>query len=239
MKLVYSLLTCYIALLLIASCDDNHMVSSVSNNEGTFSLALTPDEVQSEVLTRASLNLDVATFQVTLTEAEGSLLLEKRLFSELTEAECTLPAATGYHLKAESCTPDEAVTLNEGWGMAHFVATTTFDIVSNQHTSVSLPCSMDNTGLQVVFDQSFLDKFPIHAATTQDSRSLVFNESTQERIAYYPVAGESISIKLRLTGSAGGWSDRLDLMHDITLEQGKIYTVNVTYKDNLVRCVAR
>lgn len=220
------------ALLLITSCDDNHITPVMENEAGTFSLVLTPGEVQSEVITRAALNLDVEDFQITLAEANGTLLLDKRLLGELSEAECTLPAATGYQLKAESCTLEEAITLNERWGMAHFVATTTFDIVSNQHTPVSLTCSMDNAGVQFVFEQSFLDKFPIHAVTTQDSRSLVFSKDTQDKIAYYPIAEDEAIIAFKFTGSAGGWSDRIDLTQEIALVRGKIYTVKVTYSEN-------
>lgn len=232
MRKAYSLFILFFVLLVVTNCDETHEVSLSANKSGTFSLALTPDEVQSEVITRASLNLDVKTFQITLTEADGTPLLEKRLFGELTEAEHTLPAATGYQLKVESCTPDETIALNEGWGMAHFVATTTFDIVSNQHTPVSLTCSMDNAGVQFVFEQSFLDKFPIHAVTTQDSRSLVFNKDTQDRIAYYPIAEDGVTVRLKLTGSAGGWSDRIEIVQEMPISRGKIYTVNVAYNES-------
>ena len=232
MKYIHSLYMLLAALLLITSCDADHTTLVMGDEAGTFSLVLTPGEVQSEVITRAALNLDVKDFQITLAEANGTLLLDRRLFGELSEAECTLPAATGYQLKAESCTPEEAITLNERWGMAHFVATTTFDIVSNQHTPVSLTCSMDNAGVQFVFEQSFLDKFPIHAVTTQDSRSLVFNKDTQNKIAYYPIAEDGVTVRLKLTGSAGGWSDRIDIIQEMPISQGKIYTVNVSYNES-------
>ena len=232
MKYIHSLYMLLAALLLITSCDADHTTLVMGDEAGTFSLALTTGEVQSEVITRAALNLDVKDFQITLAEANGTLLLDKRLLGELSEAECTLPAATGYQLKAESCTPEEAITLNERWGMAHFVATTTFDIASNQHTSVSLTCSMDNAGVQFVFEQSFLDKFPIHAVTTQDSRSLVFNKDTQDRIAYYPIAEDGVTVRLKLTGSAGGWSDRIEIVQEMPISQGKIYTINVAYNES-------
>lgn len=229
MKYIHSLYMLLAALLLITSCDADHTTPVMGNEAGTFSLALTPGEVQSEVITRAALNLDVKDFQITLAEANGTLLLDKRLFGELSEAECTLPAATGYQLKAESCTPEEAITLNERWGMAHFVATTTFDIVSNQHTPVSLTCSMDNAGVQFVFEQSFLDKFPIHAVTTQDGRSLVFNKDTHDKIAYYPIEEDGETVRLKLTGSAGGWSDRIEIIQEMPISRGKIYMVSVAY----------
>ncbi len=225
--------------LLHTGCEGDANIESMSFEKGTFSIALTPGVVQSEVITRAGLNLDVEDFQITLTEANGTLLFENRLLGELSEAECTLPAAVGYQLKAESCTPEEAITLNDRWGMAHFVGTTTFDIESNQHTSVSLTCTMDNAGVQFVFEQSFLDKFPIHAVTTQDSRSLVFNQENQDKIAYYPVIEEGTTIRLKLTGSAGGWSDRIEVIQEMPIQSGKIYTVNVAYNGNFVRCQAQ
>lgn len=226
------------ALLLITSCDADHTTPVMGNETGTFSLVLTPGEVQSEVITRAALNLDVEDFQITLAEANGTLLLDKRLLGELTEAECTLPAATGYQIKAESCTPEESITLNERWGMAHFVATTTFDIVSNQHTPVSLTCSMDNAGVQFVFEQSFLDKFPIHAVTTQDGRSLVFNKDTHDKIAYYPIEEDGETVRLKLTGSAGGWSDRIEIIQEMPINRGKIYIVSITYSETMSSEVA-
>lgn len=238
MKFIHSLYMLLAALLLITSCDADHATPVMGNETGTFSLVLTPGEVQSEVITRAALNLDVEDFQITLAEANGTLLLDKRLLGELTEAECTLPAATGYQIKAESCTPEESITLNERWGMAHFVATTTFDIVSNQHTPVSLTCSMDNAGVQFVFEQSFLDKFPIHAVTTQDGRSLVFNKDTHDKIAYYPIEEDGETVRLKLTGSAGGWSDRIEIIQEMPINRGKIYIVSITYSETMSSEVA-
>lgn len=237
-RTAYTSLIMLAAVLLHTSCDGDANIDSTSYNKGTFTLSLAQGDVQSEVITRSVLGLDTDNFLVSLSEADGTSLIEGKKLGALTEAECTLPAETGYQIKAESCTPDEAVTLNEGWGMAHFTASTTFDIVSNQHTPVSLTCTMDNVGLQVVFDQSFLDKFPIHAATSQDIRSIVFNQSTQGQTAYFSVEETTLNMKLRLTGSAGGWEDRLDVMKELTLSKGKIYTVNITYSDTQVRGIS-
>ena len=229
---IYSFWVLFVTIVLHTSCDDNLFVQGA----GSFELTLNRDDVQSEVITRALSDIDVNAFKVTLCEADGTTLLDEKNYGLLTEAECTLPAAVGYQLKVENCTPYESVTLNEGWGMPHFKGETTFDIVSDQLTQVSLSCSMDNVGLQLLFSQSFLDKFPIHAGTIQDNRSLVFNQITQEQVAYYSVEGDAIEVELRLTGSAGGWTDRLDLVYNLTLSKGKIYVVNVTYSDNHVRC---
>ena len=234
-RYIYTIL---VTLLMLVGCDENNIVPVPTDGVGTFALSLTQGDVQSEVITRSVLGLDTDNFLVSLSEADGTSLIGGKRFSALTEAECTLPAGTGYQIKAESCTPDEAVTLNEGWGMAHFMASITFDIVSNQHTPVSLTCTMDNVGLQVVFDQSFLDKFPIHAATSQDSRSIVFNQSTQGQTAYFSVEETTLIMKLRLTGSAGGWEDRLDVMKELTLSKGKIYTINITYNETQARGIS-
>ena len=229
---IYSFLILFVTVVLHTSCDDKLLVQGT----GYFELTLNRDDIQSEVITRALFDIDVNTFNVTLCEADGTSLLDGKPYGLLTEAECTLPAAVGYQLRVENCTPYESVTLNEGWGMPHFKGDTTFDIVSDQLTQVSLSCSMDNVGLQLLFSQEFLDKFPNHAVTIQDSRSLVFNHTTQEKVAYYPVEGDAIEVELRLTGSAGGWNDRLDYVYNLTLSKGKIYIVNVTYSDNRVRC---
>lgn len=231
-RTVYTSLVMLVVVLLHTSCDSDIMPVDAFAGQGSFALALEVGEVQSEVVTRNPLGLDVEAFQINLIDPDGASLIDGKNLSELTEAECTLLAGTGYQIKAESCTPDEAITLNGGWGMAHFVASTTFDIVSNQHTSVSLTCSMDNAGVQFVFEQSFLDKFPIHAVTTQDSRSLVFNKDTQNKIAYYPIAEDGVTVRLKLTGSAGGWSDRIEIVQEMPISRGKIYTVNVAYNES-------
>ena len=237
-KAAFTQLLMLAVVLLHSGCDENVNLELESSDKGTFTLSLTQGNVASEIITRTALPLDTDDFSVYLSENDGTPLIEGKKFSDLTETECTLPAGTGYQIKVESCTPDESVTLNDGWGMAHFVASTTFDIVSNQHTAVSLTCAMDNVGLQVVFDESFLEKFPTHAATTQDSRTRIFNQATLEQTAFFPVKGAVLNMRLRLTGSAGGWEDRLDVMKELSLSKGKIYTVNITYSNASSKNVA-
>lgn len=238
MKKNRSIYTILVTLLMLVGCDEKNIVPVPTDGVGTFALSLTQGDVQSEVITRSVLDLDTDNFLISLSEADGTSLIEGKRLSALTEAECTLPAATGYQIKAESCTPEESITLNERWGMAHFVATTTFDIVSNQHTPVSLTCSMDNAGVQFVFEQSFLDKFPIHAVTTQDARSLVFNKDTHDKIAYYPIEEDGETVRLKLTGSAGGWSDRIEIIQEMPINRGKIYIVSITYNETMSSEVA-
>lgn len=238
MKIIQSISIVLVTLLLTVGCDKSNTMPTSVDGIGTFTLSLASSEIQSEVITRTALNIDAATFQITLAEKDGTVLFENKPFGTLTETEYTLPAATNYQLKAENCTLEESVELNDGWGMPHFVGNTTFNIVSNQHTPVSLICTMNNVGIQVVFSQDFLDKFPIHAVTTQDSRAIVFNQDTQEEVAYYPAEGDNITVSIKLTGSAGGWTDRLDTTKELVLSKGKLYTLYVTYKNNRLQCKA-
>ena len=91
---------------------------------------------------------------------------------------------------------------------------------------------MGNAGLLVVFDQTFVSKFPTYAATTQDARSLVFKAANAGSVAYYNASTEQIYVPLRLTGSAGGWSDRIDKVKEISLTKGKITRLTVKYDEN-------
>ena len=88
---------------------------------------------------------------------------------------------------------------------------------------------MLNAGLQLVFDQTFINKFPVHAVTTQDSRALVFNAANQENVAYYDMSNEAQKMSLRITGSSGGWDDRLDITREVELQKGKIVKLHITY----------
>jgi hypothetical protein len=88
---------------------------------------------------------------------------------------------------------------------------------------------MVNAGLQVVLDKSFTDKFPVHAVTTQDSRSLVFSSANPDAIAYYNMQADVLPMSLRITGSSGGWDDRLDVTRQVELQRGKIIKMYITY----------
>jgi hypothetical protein len=84
----------------------------------------------------------------------------------------------------------------------------------------------------VVFDDSFTSKFPVYAATTQDTGALVFKGTTTGKVACYNVEEENNSISLKLTGSAGGWSDRIDIVKEVSIVKGKIMRLTVIYDDN-------
>lgn len=198
--------------------------------EGRFSLSLSAADIQTEVQTRAFiLGVDANNFYISLNEAEGTPLLVSKQYSAMTDADYILPTANGYELLVESCSETEATALNNGFGAYRFVGNATFNIVSNEKTPVSVNCVMLNAGLQLVFDQTFIDKFPVHAVTTQDSRALVFNSGNQENVAYYDMQDPTLKMSLRITGSTGGWDDRLDITREVELQKGKIVKIFVSY----------
>lgn len=220
-----------LAILLFGACT-NEMPSPVLH-EGRFSLSLDTDDIDVEIQTRAGLaGVNINNFYISLTDKEGTPLLQNRVYGEMTSGEYVLPSEAGYSIIVESCSETNATTLNNGYGAYRFVGDAVFDIEANKTTSVSVNCAMVNAGLQIIFDQSFTTKFPIHAVTTQDSRAIVFNSDNQENIAYYDMNAETLDMKIKVTGSTGGWDGRLDVTKDITLQKGKVIVVKLTYTES-------
>lgn len=208
-------------------------VPNPTPDQGNFSLLLTAADIQTEVQTRASIQgVDVNNFYVSLAEAEGTPIMEGRQYGTISFADCVLPAATGYKLWVESCTESEATALNNGFGAYRFFGEAVFDVQTGKNTPVAVNCTMVNAGLQVVLDKSFTDKFPVHAVTTQDSRALVFSSNNPDAIAYYNMQADVLPMSLRITGSSGGWDDRLDMTKSITLTKGKINVMKLTYSES-------
>lgn len=222
--------------ILNIGCNNDIIPSDPTGIKGELVLKLKAGDVKTEIITRSTLDYDINSFKINLSENDGTPLFVNKLYGELNETDCTLPAESGYQITAESCSQDESVTQNGGYGYPRFVGEATFNITPRQETHVNIKCTMVNAGLQISFDQTFLDKFPTHAITTQDTRALVFNKNNADKIGYYEVNANT-SLKLRLTGSAGGWEDRLDTIKEIILEKGKIKRLLITYTDNSTRVI--
>lgn len=222
--------------ILNIGCNNDIIPSDPTGIKGELVLKLKAGDVKTEIITRSTLDIDINSFKINLSENDGTPLFVNKLYGELNETDCTLPAESGYQITSESCSQDESVTQNGGYGYPRFVGEATFNITPRQETHVNIKCTMVNAGLQISFDQTFLDKFPTHAITTQDTRALVFNKNNADKIGYYEVNANT-SLKLRLTGSAGGWEDRLDTIKEIILEKGKIKRLLITYTDNSTRVI--
>lgn len=231
MKKIYLSLIALVCTMLQTGCTCEAVPTEpTATGNGTFALYVNADDIQTEVTTRGV--IDVSTFKVNLKDNKGISLIDGKAYGQLSDADRTLPASTGYQISVESCTQAEATTANEGWGAMRFTGSATFDIKSDQSTPVTINCTMENAGLKVAFDNSFTTKFPIYAATTVDNRSLVFKGTNPDAIAFFDVEGENPSISLKLTGSAGGWEDRIDQTKTVGLTKGKITTLTVIYDDN-------
>lgn len=235
MKKIHYIIAVALFAFVASSCMNETMPNSSAKGVGQFVLSILTEEVETEDITRSgSDDLTFATqlFKVSLKDKAGIALFQNKQYGNLSDGDRTLPSGTGYQIVVESCNEAEATTSNEGWGQARFYGADTFDIVSDETTPLAIQCQLYNAGLKLVFDSAFVAKFPVYAATTQDSRSLVFKGSTSGKVAYYNLEGEAGSVSLRLTGSAGGWSDRIDLTRDVAITKGKITRLFVIYDEN-------
>lgn len=237
MKKIYLSLLTLLSGMLLTGCMNEDFSVAENNGKGTYALSLVKEDVQDIVISRAGEQVadgsyNVNDFKVNLTDKNGISIFQNKVYSELSAADRTLPAGTDYKIMVESCSQEEALTANDGWGQMRFTGETTFDIKNNENTPLEVNCTLQNAGLMVVFDESFTGKFPVYAATTQDSRALVFKGTTAGKVACYNVEEEDSSISLKLTGSAGGWSDRIDIEKTVSIVKGKIMRLTVIYDDN-------
>lgn len=212
-------------------CED--LPADSFGKEGRFALELRAGGIHTDVTTRTENLVDVNTFKVSLVDKDGISLIQDKPFGSLTETDRTLPVGTDYFISVESCTPDEAVRLNDGWGSIRFCGDTVFHVVADSTTALSLNCTMENAGLQVFFDEAFVAKFANHAVTTQDARALVFKNATPNAIAYYNITqGAGHTVSLKVSGSASLWADRIEKSIETTLPKGKITQLTVRYVEN-------
>lgn len=215
------------------ACTNELAVDNTASREGQFVLSVLTEDVETEEITRsAEYAVDVNSFLVSLRDQNGVALYSDKEYGQLTDADRTLPVGVNYQISVESCSAADAETANEGWGQARFWADNTFNIVSDNTTMLTLNCELENAGLMIVFDNSFISKFPIYAATTQDARSLVFKGTNAGSVAFYNADAETVTIPLLLTGSKGGWEDRINVKKDITISKGKITRLTVKYDEN-------
>ncbi len=225
-----------LACTLVQSACTNEVanINEMQDGTGTFALSLSTGDITENVTTRAVTLPQTASFKLTLKDKLDVALFTDKLYSDLKPLDCSLPSGTGYALSVESCTAEEATLLNNEWGEARFTGEATFDIVSGQTTNVSIACEMQNAGLQVIFDSSFTDEFPIYAMTYQNGRTIAWKNDNPEAVAYFnAVEGqETLAVNMLLTGSKGGWDDRIEKALLIELVPGKIKILTIKYDEN-------
>ena len=218
--------------MLTAACSCDPVDLAQTAGEGNFSLRVNAEKVVVGEETRATVEVDVNESLIHLVNVNGDKLIDGKKKSSLNAADYNVQSGTGYTISAESCRPDETVTANDGWGAPYFKGETTFDVTAGTTTPVSINCTLQNAGITVEPTTSFTDKFPIYAITTNDARSLVWDSSHTGAIAYYDMTAETATLELKVTGSKGGWEDRLNKNFTIDLQKGKVCKVTLQYDDN-------
>lgn len=235
MKAIYHIFIITLISILGSACNSDIVPGKEADASATgrFTVSVLTEEVTTEDITRGTTsNMDVNKFKVCIADAKGLTLISGKEVGTLEDNDKILPVAEDYLIQVTNCMEEEAISANEGWGCIRFLASETFDIVAGT-TPLKLECAMANAGLMVLFDESFTNKFPVHAATTQDIRSLVFKSDNPDKVAYYNLNQSQGTVPLRLTGgSAGKWEDRIDKTENITITKGKITKLHVSFSEN-------
>jgi hypothetical protein len=237
MKAIYHIFIITLISILSGGCNSDMVPGKETDVSATgrFTVSVLTEEVTTEDITRGTIsNMDVNRFKVSIADAKGLTLVAGKEVGTLEDNDRILPVADDYLIQVTNCMEEEAISANEGWGCIRFLASETFDIVAGSITPLELECTMANAGLMVLFDEAFTNKFPVHAATTQDIRSLVFkNDNPDKEVAYYNLSQSQGTVPLRLTGgSAGKWEDRIDKTENITITKGKITKLHVSFSEN-------
>ena len=178
-------LTLILSSLLFASCMVHEMdmpvgqTTPVAEDEeqmGDIELTLTGERA-----TRAT------TTVITKEEADNFLITiykgsdVYRQTARLKDMNTRLSAGYGYKVFAESCSEDEAISTNAGWGQRRYAGmSASFAVKAGQTTPVSVGCSVANAGVEVVFDESvpayFTTSYSI--TITEGNRTIVFDAIT-------------------------------------------------------------
>lgn len=165
---------------------------------GDFTLTLT-GERSTRATTTVITEEEAQNFLITI--YKGSDVY--RQTARLRDINTRLSAGYGYKVFAESCSEDEAITVNDGWGQRRYAGLSdAFSIKAGQTTAVSVGCSVANAGIEVVFDESVPAYFTTSydVTITEGDRTIVFDKITggtkvggevnQGEIAYFNVDDE-------------------------------------------------
>ena len=184
--------------LLFAACAEKDMDLSIHDGQdgmGDFKLTLTGEKATRSTTTVITQE-EAKNFLITI--YKGSDVYRET--ARLKDINTRLSAGYGYRIKAESCSEEEAITTNNGWGQRRYAGISdAFSIKAGQTTAVSVGCSVANAGVEVVFDKTV----PAYFTTSYDitiregNRTIVFDAITggtkdgevinQGEIAYFNV----------------------------------------------------
>ena len=219
------ILTSFLAGLLLTACaaETNDVQS---DSRGSFTLGLSTDSLSVDVGTRAGRDLTEAEQQIfTVTLVHNDVTVWNNIpFANLTQDDRTQPVGEHYVVSAESCTSAEAESANDGWGKRRYWGQSeTFDIKKDANTNVSVDCHMANAGVSVEFDESFTSYFTMgYSVTTDDSRTLRFDNTTTGRVAYYNIPEGNTRVVHVLVNASAGWDGTLHIERELMLQKGGV-----------------
>lgn len=215
MKTKYIILLAAIALL--AGCQNEMDLFDTQSNKGSFALDIQGPGITVQSETRAALTPEqAANYNIMVLQNSDEIWEQKRKYSALTGSDYLLSVGTGYSVYAESCTMEDAETVNDGFGCKRFAGRSdAFAIQASKTTEVSVNCAAANGGLCVVFDKSFTDVFGRYSVELTGERNLVFDgnnkatfnasgERTGGVVAYFnmPPSGElNIDLEVHARGA--------------------------------------
>lgn len=178
-------------LLSFSSCsNDNSPVLSNETGEIRFSLV---DTTEVEITTRASLNLDVNEFNVSLSRGDTPIFTNRK-YKDIAGTSMSCSVASDYLLTAENCTEAEAESKNSNWGQPRVYGEQTFAVAANETKTVIVNCGLANSSVSVDFSDYIVSSFDNYSidiyATDANSRTFKFDETNYKfKTAYFNVSG--------------------------------------------------
>lgn len=214
-------------LLSFAACtSEEDPVLSGGMGEIRFSVV---DTTAVEISTKASFdNLDVDEFKVSLSQGSAPIFTD-RLYGDIVGTTITCKAGE-YLLTAESCTEDEAESVNMGWGQARVSGIESFMVAPKESKTVELECGLANTSVEVDFSNFIESTFEYYSceihATDDPERTFTFDDYNYRfKTAYFNVdeSGREISYTIKLPAPYEGSA----ITGTLTLSPSKSYKLLV------------
>ena len=200
-KRILYILSLMALLSFVACTNDNNLTLSDETGEISFSVVDTTEVNNS---TRASLDVDVNEFKVSLTRGNYSVFSNKR-YGDIVGNSILCAARPNYLLIAESCSEEEAESANDGWGQFRVAGEQAFAVVANQSKTVTVNCGLMSSSVNVEFSEFVEDTNPTYSvefhASDDIERCLTFDESNySSKTAYFNVGetGRELSYTIML-----------------------------------------
>ena len=195
-----------LAILLTASACNKAVMSPQQMGIVTLSLA---SDVAAIVDTKADDTIDYDSFHI---DIEGRTLIGNGYsqndlrYGDMPES-MLIPFGT-YSFMAESCTEGYAETSNSGFGCVRYEGTTSdVSIMTDEPMGIEIECSMANTKVTLVFDESFLMDFAEpHAELVVGARKLELDDADEaaSRVMYFNVGDGSDMLTYTVYGKIDG-----------------------------------